>query len=1279
MFRIPSNKRSQNIPRSNRKRAASRKLSRSRRLGIEALEARQMLSHSPVEFSPPGLPFDDHNHGPHDLPHGLTMTEQTHWINGKPFKVITTFIAPELGSDSGTSVASTSSALYPLSSLPQLHSDSSATVKLYLDFDGDYEPNWGSGVTTPLFDFDGDPTTFSDAELESIHVAWAKVAEDFAPFNIDVTTVEPPQLADGVPETAANGIAQRIAIGGVGEGWGGGTGVAAIDSFTNAAANTAFVSLNAGPGWVGELASHEAGHAFGLLHQSTYDSNGVKIDEYHPGTATWAPIMGTSYRLVTTWYNGTSSSSSTSFQDDMAVLARSANGFGFRADDHGNSFATAAPFQFDGVFYGGTGLVGTNTDSDMWSFSVSTSDTYRLAVDPAEIGPNLDAVLKLWDATGSLIAMASPALSQAAELVLPLLPGNYFAEVSKVAAYGWLGAYSARLDAPPAGVTASPTETLLVPERGAASFTIALDTQPSADVTVSLSLSDAAQATLSAASLTFTAANWNLPQTVTVTGFDDGAIDGDVPFNVVLGPVASDDTEYNGLDPNDVAAVSTDHGYGGFLYWTDRDSDLIQRSPLTGGPIETLVDIKALSGATTAQTQLRGLSVDLAGGKMYWVDQSAGRIQRANLDGSNVETLLSGFAVGALHGIEVDSANGKIYWTDSATLKIQRANLDGTGIQDVVTQQTGLRDVTLDTAGGKMYWSDLDQNIIRRANLDGTGVEVLWTGPTGANPREIALDLINSKMYWYDSSQQQILRANFNGTGVEIAADLTGLTQSTLVWLNVDSRSGKLYWADYGIGTYYRCNLDGSGLTKIVGGLSSPQDTEIAVPGVSVSPHTGLLTNESGLAASFNVTLTTPPIGNVTIPISSTNSSEGTVSATNLAFTPANWNVPRTVTVTGVDDAVSDGNVAYSVLLGAVTSADSDYTAVNPRDVALTNVDNETKFYVVNDASTNVSYRYAGDGTPRGNSTLNTGNAAPRGVASTIAGDKIWVIDANRKVFVYSASGALLGSWTASSLANNANPEGIATNGTDVWIVDSKSDRVLRYAGAASRLSGTQTAVSSFNLNNGNSNAKDIVTDGSSLWVVNDASTDRVYKYSISGSLQGSWTIDSANRAPTGITIDPANVSHIWIVDSGTDRVYQYNGAATRTSGSQSAAASFALAAGNTNPQGIADPPAPAEASVAELDNAPTVAIATTARTWNPKPRPKFAAGTPAHRSIDPHRLYGANVAAEPAAIHSKDARIQFESEATTSVDAAMAEFGQAGWLDRVADKAYCTPVHFLL
>ena len=236
-----------------------------------------------------------------------------------------------------------------------------------------------------------------------------------------------------------------------------------------------------------------------------------------------------------------------------------------------------------------------------------------------------------------------------------------------------------------------------------------------------------------------------------------------------------------------------------------------------------------------------------------------------------------------------------------------------------------------------------------------------------------------------------------------------------------------------------------------------------------------------------------------------------------------------------------------------------------------------TKFYVVNDASLDRTYEYNATGTSVETYSLNTGNTAPRGAASTIAGDKTWVVDANRKVYVYNNSGGLVGSWSLGSLSWAADVQGIATNGTDVWVVDAYSDKVYKYTNAASRTTGSQNAASSFNLNSGNKNATDIVTDGTSLWVVNNCTTDKVFKYTTGGSLVSSWTITTAGAtSPTGITIDPANVSNIWIVDSGTDRVYQYNAAATFANGSSHAAdVSFALAAGNTNPQGIADPPAP--------------------------------------------------------------------------------------------------------
>ncbi len=87
--------------------------------------------------------------------------------------------------------------------------------------------------------------------------------------------------------------------------------------------------------------------------------------------------------------------------------------------------------------------------------------------------------------------------------------------------------------------------------------------------------------------------------------------------------------------------------------------------------------------------------------------------------------------------------------------------------------------------------------------------------------------------------------------------------------------------------------------------------------------------------------------------------------------------------------------------------------------------------------------------------------------------------------------------------------------------------------------------------------------------------TIRDFKYTITGALVGSWKISATNATPTGLTINPANFSDIWIVDSGRNKVYQYTAAATRTSGSQAFATSFNLATANTNAQGIADPPPP--------------------------------------------------------------------------------------------------------
>jgi hypothetical protein len=235
-----------------------------------------------------------------------------------------------------------------------------------------------------------------------------------------------------------------------------------------------------------------------------------------------------------------------------------------------------------------------------------------------------------------------------------------------------------------------------------------------------------------------------------------------------------------------------------------------------------------------------------------------------------------------------------------------------------------------------------------------------------------------------------------------------------------------------------------------------------------------------------------------------------------------------------------------------------------------------TKFFVA-DSGTSATYGHGSGGTSEEITPETSGDTAPRGVATTAAGNTVWVVDANKNFYVYTNHGVLRGSWSAGGLAKNAQVTGIATNGTDLWLVDSSADNVYKYAGAASRLSGSQSPASSCSLaggHNGDTNPQDIVTDGTSFWVV-DGTALKVFKYTLSGSLLGSWKIDPANAHPTGITINPSNVSDIWIVDSGTLKVYDYTATAGRTSGSQNAAATFALNPSDTNPQGIADPPPP--------------------------------------------------------------------------------------------------------
>lgn len=109
--------------------------------------------------------------------------------------------------------------------------------------------------------------------------------------------------------------------------------------------------------------------------------------------------------------------------------------------------------------------------------------------------------------------------------------------------------------------------------------------------------------------------------------------------------------------------------------------------------------------------------------------------------------------------------------------------------------------------------------------------------------------------------------------------------------------------------------------------------------GVTAMPVTSLVTSESGSSVEIQFRLATPPMANVTIPLSSSDTSEGTINVNALTFTPLNWEIPQSIVVTGVNDAEVDGDVSYSIVVGPVTSSDSNYNGLDPSDITLINED----------------------------------------------------------------------------------------------------------------------------------------------------------------------------------------------------------------------------------------------------------------------------------------------------------------------------------------------------
>jgi hypothetical protein len=344
-------------------------------------------------------------------------------------------------------VLSLFNALALTAQVPNLNSFPSASAVLFLDFDGHTVSNTSWNVYGPF------ACAASGLNNTQITEIFNRVAEDYRPFNINITTDSTKYLA--APTNKRMRVVLTTSSSWYGSGAG---GVSFVGSYTWADNTPCFVFtalLGYNTKYISEAASHEAGHTLGLYHQATYNSSCVLTSEYNYGTGSgetgWAPIMGVGYyKNITTWYNGPNPyNGCTNSQKDLDIIT--SNGFSYRTDDFGETFQSAPAQSFTNNQFTVNGMISTSADKDMLKFTLATTQRFRLNADPTNVGTgdagsDLDIAVQLYNGTNS-IGFYNPSSILNVAIDTTLNAGTYYVRIESVGneyipQYGSLGSYT---------------------------------------------------------------------------------------------------------------------------------------------------------------------------------------------------------------------------------------------------------------------------------------------------------------------------------------------------------------------------------------------------------------------------------------------------------------------------------------------------------------------------------------------------------------------------------------------------------------------------------------------------------------------------------------------------------------------------------------------------------------------------------------------------------------------------------------------------------------------
>ena len=339
----------------------------------------------------------------------------------------------------------------PLEDTFLLHSLPGSDQILFMDFDGFKKYK--------AWNMEGSPNDFSDAERTVIQKTWQAVAEDFLPFNIDVTTEQPPQ----------GWLGQRAVIDGSTQyewSW------AYIGDWARVQDREAYIYYGDHSWeWIHQSISHEVGHTLDLDHHGSV-ADGAYYLGHGLGENNWCPIMGWGAYSLNNWsfdgeyFNQVATSAG---QDDLARITN-VLGVDYRNDDHGGDTASATPITFSaGSFQlAAEGFIGHPTDVDYFSFTTAVAGNVKFSInEDAVIGlTNLDVLAQIHDASGAVIHTSNPETLLASSFDVSLPAGDFYLSIDGVGMgtpladppsgytdYGILGYYSILADGPASGGT----------------------------------------------------------------------------------------------------------------------------------------------------------------------------------------------------------------------------------------------------------------------------------------------------------------------------------------------------------------------------------------------------------------------------------------------------------------------------------------------------------------------------------------------------------------------------------------------------------------------------------------------------------------------------------------------------------------------------------------------------------------------------------------------------------------------------------------------------------